>query len=229
MVSSAFRLRRFGVAVLIVVATVGFGVATAATAQACSVAAHCYGETFESPSGISGDFVIATPSCLSIPSGNFVTDEIWVTSSGNTYWVEAGYLQLGSNLSINGIPGAGRYGFWGDKRPGQQFVDHVLETNPSLSAGAVVEIWRNSSTSWNTNFDGFPGLSTGNTMTATTAIYGSETTTASAHSLFAGTGVEYKTGSTWHTGLPSPGVDRNAPQTFAWTSGHTNFKAGVPC
>ena len=75
-------------------------------------------------------------------------------------------MQLGSGLAINGIPGAGRYGFWGDKRPGQQFVDHVLETNPSLSAGADIEIWKNSSTSWKTSFDGYPGLSTGNTWQA---------------------------------------------------------------
>ena len=46
MIFSGNQLRRFGVAALLVAPTVGFGVATAATAQACSVSAHCYGEAY---------------------------------------------------------------------------------------------------------------------------------------------------------------------------------------
>jgi hypothetical protein len=229
MVSSANRLRHFFAAALVAAATAGWGVATSPTAQACTINSHCYGEAWQSVSGIAGDYMISTPSCLGIPSGNFVTDELWLTSSGNTYWVEAGYLQLGSGLNVGGIATAGRYGFWGDDRPGDGFHNHVLETNPSLSGGKDVQIYKLSSSSWSTEFDGHFGASESNTMTAATAIYGSETTSNSAHSLFAGTDVEYKTGSTWHVGLPSPSTAATSPQTFAWTSGHASFKAGAKC
>lgn len=228
MVFFANRLRHFGAAALVVATTVGWGVATSSTAQACTVSSHCYGEAWQSASGMDGDYMFITPSCLGIPSGNFVTDEMWLSSSGNTYWVEAGYLQLGSGLNVGGIATAGRYGFWGDNRPGGGFHNHVLETNPSLS-GTDVEIYKLSSSIWSANFGGYYGESSSNTMTPATAIYGSETTSGTTHSLFAGTAIAYETGSTWHDSLPSPGTAADSPQTFAWTSGHVNFKAGAAC
>jgi hypothetical protein len=225
------KLRFFGAAALLVAVTIGGGIATASTAQACSINTHCYGETYASHAGVAGDFVVAAPSCLGIPSGNFVTDEIWLTSSGDTYWVENGYMQLGSNLNVGGITTAGRYGTWGDNRPnGGGYHMHVLENNPSLS-GADIQISEHSSSSWDTIFDGYTGESTANPLRPVTVIYGSETSSASAHSHYAGTGLEYETGTgaVWHTGLPGYSTNIDSPETFAWTSGTTNYTAGVSC
>lgn len=200
---------------------------SALPAEACTVSSHCYGEAYSSPSGIIGVYTYIQPSCLGIPSGNFVTDEAWLSSSGNTYWVEAGYLQLGSGLNVGGIASAGRYAFFGDNRPGGGFHNHVLETNPPF--GVDTEIWKNTSSTWYANVDGVQGESTSDTMTSTTGIWGSETTSNTTHSLAAFSSVEYYVGSTWHSGLSSWGTAANSPQTFSWTSDYSAFKAGSPC
>lgn len=223
------NLRHLGAAAAILAGTAGWAVAAASPAEACSLSSHCYGIAAGSASGIDGDYVFITPSCLSIPSGNFVTDELWLPSSGAAYWVEVGYLQLGSGLNVGGITTAGRYGFWADKRPGSQFYAHVLQTNPPLSAGAPAEIYKNGSSSWETYFNGYFGTSTSNTMTPAYGEWGSETTSGSAHSLSTGTSAEYETGSSFHSGIPNPSWESTPPQTFSWTSTYTSYKAGAPC
>ena len=154
------KLRHLGAAALLVAGTVGWAVAAAPAAYACDINNHCFGVAFGSATGIDGGYVFVTPSCLSTPSGNFVTNELWLASSGGTYWVEVGYLQLGSGVNLGGITTPGRYGFWGDRRPGSKFYAHVLQNNPSLSAGAPVEIYRLSSSSFQTYFNGYLGTST---------------------------------------------------------------------
>jgi hypothetical protein len=223
------KLRNFGAAALIVAGMIGWAVAAAPPAQACSLSSHCYGKTYGGVSGINGDYVFITPSCLSTPSTNFVTDELWLVSSGGTYWVEVGYLQEGSGLNIGGITTAGRYGFWADSRPGGGFHAHVLQTNPSLSTGAPAEIYKNGSSSWETYFNGYFGTSTSNTMTPAYGEWGSETTSGSAHSLHTGVSAEYETGSSFHSGIPNPSWGSTSPQTFSWTSTYTSYKAGVAC
>jgi hypothetical protein len=223
------RLRALLVAALLVAGSFVLEATSALPAEACAPpsADHCYGEVYSSPSGIIGVYTYIQPSCLSIPSGNFVTDEAWLTSSGNTYWVEAGYLQEGSGLNIGGITSAGRYAFYGDNRPGGGFHDHVMETNPPF--GVDTEIWKNTSSTWYANVDGITMESTSNTMTSAQGIWGSETTSDTGHSLAAFSSVEYYVGSTWHSGLSSFGTLVESPQTFSWTSPYTAFKAGSPC
>jgi hypothetical protein len=222
------RLRYSGAVALLIAGTVGWGVAAASPAEACSLTSHCWGDVSGGVSGINGDYVFITPSCLNIPSGNFVTDELWLGNGAD--WVEVGYLQHGGNLNLGGITTAGRYGFWGDKRPGYNFSAHVLQNNPSLSGGAPAEIYKTGTNTWETYFNGYFGTSTGNTMTPTYGSWGSETTSGSADSLSTGTGTEYRTGSTWTNGVPHPGTpQQNSPQTFSWTTRYTAYKAGVPC
>jgi hypothetical protein len=216
-------------AALLLAGTAGWAVASASPAEACSVSSHCYGVTTGSASGIDGDYVFITPSCLSTPSGNFVTDELWLVNSSAAYWVEVGYLQLGSGLNVGGIATAGRYGFWADSRPGGGFHAHVLQNNPSLSAGAPAEIYKVNSSTWETYFNGHFGQSTSNSFTPAFGEWGSETTSASAHSMHTGTTAEYETGSSFHSGVPNPSWGSSSPQTFSWTTRYTNYKAGVPC
>lgn len=223
------KLRLWGATSLLLAGSVGWAVAAAPPANACTISSHCFGVAFGSASGIDGDYVFITPSCLSIPSGNFVTDELWLASSGGTYWVEVGYLQLGSGVNLGGITTPGRYGFWGDNRPGSKFYAHVLQNNPSLSAGAPAEIYRLTSSSFQTYFNGYFGKSTSNSMTPAYGQWGSETSSGSAHSLSSGVTAEYETGSTWHSGIPNPSWGSTSPETFSWTSRYTSYKAGVPC
>jgi len=216
---------------LLLVASGVLGGVAAAPAQACTTSNHCYGTVTGTAAGIDGDYIFITPSCLSIPSGNFVTDELWLVDSASApNWVEVGYLQLGSGINVGGIATAGRYGFWADQRPGGGFHAHVLETNPYLTGGVPAEIWKNTSSTWFAYFNGYTGESTSNTMIATHGDWGSETTSASAHGLHTGTGAEYEIGSTWHLGVPNPSGGTPAlPQTFVWTTYNTDYKAGVAC
>lgn len=228
--SLTLTLRLGAAAALLVAATVGWAGASASPAEACSFTNHCYGTTEGTPSGIDGDYVNITPSCLGTPSGNFVTDELWLVSSSATYWVEVGYLQLGSGVNLGGITTAGRYGFWADQRPGSQFFAHVLQTNPSLSAGATAEISKAGSATYNAYFNGHSGTSRSNTMTPQYGEWGSETTSASAHSLSVGDTAEYETGDAFHSGVPSPrSWGSNSPQIFSWVTKYTSYEAGVLC
>jgi hypothetical protein len=228
--SSGRRLRILSAAALVMAGTIGWGIATTSPAAACTINTHCYGEANGPKSGIDGVSIDITPSCLSIPSGNFVTDELWLTAPGSTtYWVEAGYLQLGANLNVGGIATAGRYGFFGDNRPGGGFHNHVLHTNPALQDTAV-EITKNTSSTWWAYFGQYSGESTSNTMSPTEGQWGSETTTASAHSLYLGTYALYETGSSWSSGIPNPQTPApSSPETFSWVTRYSSYKAGVAC
>lgn len=201
-------------------------------AQACTTSSHCYGVAFGDLSGIIGDAVTIEPSCLSIPSGNFVTDEVWLVDANAAHWVEVGYLQHGGNLNVGGITAAGRYGFWGDARPGSRLFDHVLQNNPPLSPGVGAQIQTNGHDSWGAYFNGIGGFSTSNTMTPAFGEWGSETTSASAHSISFGDNAVYQTASGWHVGVPnqpSSGISANSPQRFSWAVNYYNYVAGVPC
>jgi hypothetical protein len=229
---SAHRARVLGIASLIIVGALSWGVSFPSPAEACSIDSHCYGLALGPKSGIIGDYVVIAPSCLSTPSVNFATDELWLVDVGSTtHWVEVGYMQLGANLNVGGIVGAGRYGFWGDFRPGHTvFFNHVMVTNPSL-ASTNVEITRTSSSTWETYFGPTTtGESTSNTMTPTEGQWGSETSSASVTSHYAGTDAEYETSSGWYTGVPNEQVPTpSAPETFSWTSKPANYTSGVAC
>lgn len=230
----ARRLRRLSVVALVIAGAIGWGVAItspAATADAsCTVNSHCFGLALGPESGIKGDSVDIAPSCLSVPSGNFVTDELWLSQPGtNTYWVEVGFMQNGGNLNVGGIVRAGRYGFWGDRRPGSGGVDHVLQTNPP-PVNTAVRIQRNTSTSFWAYFGRHAGLSTDNRMTPTEGQWGSETSSGAAHSLFAGSIARYLTRTGWHSGIPHARTPRpGPPETFRWTVKYSAYRAGVSC
>ena len=219
--------------ILCVLALLIAGTATASPAQAsCTSTNHCYGVAFGDLSGITGDAVTIEPSCLSTPSGNFVTDEVWLVDATAAHWIEVGYIQIGSGTNVGGLTTAGRYGFWGDDRPGSQLFNHVLQNNPPLSPGVGAQIQSNGHDSWASFFNGHEGTSTANTMTPNFGEYGSETTSASAESVSFGDNAVYQTASGWFTGVPGEpgsGTTAESPQTFSWQVKYNNYFAGVPC
>lgn len=232
--SAMFLLRRLSAAALVIVGTIGWGVAItspAAVASSCTIKTHCYAVVNGPKSGIVGDNVLIAPSCLSIPSGNLVTDEMWLTHTGTTtYWVEAGYLQIGAGLSDGGIAGPGRFGFWAYLLPGHKFYAHVLQKNPSLR-GTTVTIVRAPNKTYVAWFGAYHGVSPATTLTPTEGQWWSETTTVRAHSLYTGSQASYLTGSDdWHSGVPNAQVPRpGTSQTFRWIKKPVSYRAGVAC
>lgn len=210
---------------------VASGVVAAAPAYACDVNNHCYGIVTVNSSSIDGNQVDISPSCLSVTSGQFVTDELWLLGSGGG-WVEAGYLQHGGNLNIGGITQAGRYSFWADLRPGSTFYAHVLQSNPTLTYHTTA-IWRSASNSFGVQMGGITvsPASTSNSMSVTGEEIGSETTANSGvHSYGWWRNIQYRSGS-WFSGLPAgtQSTSSNYPQQFSWISQPTSFNAGVAC
>jgi hypothetical protein len=174
-------LKRIFVAVLTLAVSGGISLVATTSAVACPTT-HCYGAAFGSTSSFDGVSEVVTPLCLTTSTGNFVTDEAWLASSDSTYWVEAGYIVLGSGVNMNGIPSPGRYLFWGDKRPvDNTFIGHVMETSPSLT-GRTVAIWKVSPGIFTAQVGSYTQNSTNNSMVPGQAIYGSETPAAGSHS-----------------------------------------------
>jgi len=210
----------------------GIQTATATSASACGLpnAEHCYGIALSSPAGLVGVAADVSPSCLSTPANSFITNELWLVSSGSSYWVEVGWLQQGSGVNIGGHTTAGRFGFWADLRPnGGGFHTHILQTNPTLGF-RTLQLERATSSTWTIHFGGLVDTSTGNAFTPVTGEWGSETTANTAHSYASGGSIMYKTSTGWHSGLPStPSVSQNAPEKFVWNSKYVSYSAGVPC
>jgi hypothetical protein len=223
------KLGHLGIALLLAGGTVGWTAATASPAEACSLSSHCYGEAYGHASGIDGDYVTITPSCMYAPSGTFVTNELWLSDSANSYWVEVGYLSEGSGLNIGGIASAGNYAFWADSRPnGGGFHAHSFMRHPA--AGEGVEIYKIDSSDWGVYFAADFGESTSNSYTPYNGIWGSETSSASTESHGTGESAEYETGNdNWYTGVPNPNWFSDSPETFSWNNDYYNYTDGVPC
>jgi hypothetical protein len=113
------HLRR-GIAVFTLAFVVGqvLLLATAFPAEAC--AGRCYGRVrWPNPDAPSnhGAYGVLNVDCLKVNNTDyFVDDEIWVASSGASYWVEEGMAY--------GAPRTDRYWFWADNRPGSQYYEH---------------------------------------------------------------------------------------------------------
>lgn len=165
------RLRLPTILMAAVVAAFLSCITNATAAYACSDSSHCYGVAYGHASGMTGVSAQISPSCLSVPSGAFVTDQLWWQDSSATHWVEAGFLQLGGNLNLGGITAAGRYGFWADLRPNSSYSAHVFQNNPSL-AYTTVSIRQSATNQYTTVFGGYTGSSSNNTMAANTGAWG---------------------------------------------------------
>lgn len=188
---------------------------------------HCYGLVFGHPAAVSGLGVTLSPACLYVPSGNFITDEIWLAdASSPPNFVEVGFID-NNGIPINGIPTSGRYGFWGDQRPGHLYAGHVLESDLPLYATGL-SIQESGYQQFTVAFASHTGVSTSNSMTPRTPEYGSETTSNTGASYSTGTGVQYRNGS-WYNGVVSPTYLIQAPQTFTWITATTSYHAGDPC
>jgi len=224
LIRSSRRSVAIGLAVL--VAVIGTAFAGAPPASACSLSSHCYGIALGSASGFNGVFAEIQPTCLSVPSGNFVTDEIWMTGANNA-WIEAGFLQHGGGIDVGGITSAGRYGFWGQERPGGSFSNHVLVNNPPLQQTGA-EIAPAGSGTWDVSM-GTGSVQTTNSLTVTGGNWGSETTSGSAHSFGIWSTNEYHAGGSWHSGIPNATKSVNAPESFIWINKPVEFDAGVGC
>jgi hypothetical protein len=89
----------------------------APNASACSdsnSANHCYAEAVISTGTNEGIFAYLNVGCLYEPSnGNFATNEMWDTSSGDQYWVEVGVI---GGDDYNGGYDTKKW-FWANNRP----------------------------------------------------------------------------------------------------------------
>lgn len=206
-------------------------VASALPVQACDLNAHCYGigQTPNS-TNLNGIESTISPTCLSAPSGNFLTDEMWLNDDTQSHWVEAGYLVEGSGLNVGGIMSAGTYGFWADLRPGYDFAAHVLQTSPSL-AYTNVSILGVGNNTYQTAFGSHVGDSVANTMNADNIQVGSETTSSASHGYsFAKSAMWEDDAQALHSGVwQGQALTPNAPQQFSWITRPTSYNAGTAC
>lgn len=210
-----------------------FIVESASSASACALtpnSAHCYGETWTSSGSVVGVADTIAPYCLSSPSGNFITDEIWLADSPESSWIETGFLAVGSGVNVSGIATPGTYLFWGDDKPGGGGLhNHVIVTSPSLSATRL-SIYENGVYTYAVNAGTYSTSSTSNTMNPYIGIYGSENTANSGtHSYGYFYSSDYLKNGTWGTGTNGTQSTQNAPESFSWSTLGSTFYAGVAC
>lgn len=205
-------------------------VSVSESANACTLTSHCYALVFNNAQQETGVQVNINPYCLTTTSGDFVTDETWLTTASITnYWVEAGYLEKGANVNVGGITAAGRYGFYADSRPGGGFHAHVLVTNPTLD-DHIVQIYDDGSNRFSAGFGTYFGDSTNNSMNPWLGQYGSETTTGASHSYAFFSKMMYRNSNyVWQSGVVNPGYRNDSPQTSTWFNPPYSFNGGVPC
>lgn len=199
-------------------------------ASACDNNNHCYGTAWSNPSGIIGLAADISPSCMRAPNQTFTTDELWLEDSSAVNWVEAGWLNQGTNLSIGGNTTAGIFGFYADSRPGGGFHAHILEVGPPTGTFKHVAINKTASNTYYGGFDGHQGLSTGNSMTPTVGQWGSETNgnTTAGYSWVRNT--QYFSNGSWHSGTgPDFSVEVDNNQNFSWISQPNSYNAGPSC
>jgi hypothetical protein len=230
-----FKRTTFSVMLLLLAAV---GVATwGDPAAACSTSDHCYADAIAGVAA-KGIAVSITPSCLTAPYANDVSNEIWLIDARNpsaVSFVEVGYLQMGGGYTLGTgsytLSAAGRYGFWADQRPGHAYAIHVLQSSPSLTAGAFISITANGTNAWQVYFNGHTNNSTSNSMVPNNIEYGSEATSAAATDYGLAVGAEYQdSGGTWHNGMNGPTVPApDTPQKFSWVTKSTSYHAGAPC
>lgn len=198
--------------------------ALAGPAAACSLSDHCYGIAQYPRSGVLGGKATIDPYYMSVPDGNFVTNELWLGDTGGTYWVEVGWTR--NYATFQGVP-QGLSIFWADSRPGGGLHNHVLETNPS--GGKTVYVMQGyPSTTYGVGDGTYAGTSTNNTMTPYVVNVGSETTSAGACSKSHDYGMSYSVGNGW-TLFPTANTEADYPQSVSWISYPSNMNAGVTC
>lgn len=125
---------------------------------------HCYGVQFWG--GANGADTRITLHAISGGNG-FANNELWLITSGATYWVEAG---VKSNYDF--FPADSSVFFWADNRPGGGYAEHYSTT---LTGGdyskpnTLTRITRSGSSNWNVSVnDGYTsltGTSTNNNIT----------------------------------------------------------------
>jgi hypothetical protein len=202
------------------------------SASACGndVADHCYGVVMSKDSTIMGARVDLDPFCLSSPLSSFVTNEMWVIGEpSGVYFEEVGYLRQGTGYPVNGIPGAGTYGFWASHKPGHAYAAHVILNDPALVNRHLI-IEKTSSNAYELTMSGHHATDIGQTMNPGFAEWGSETGSAASHSDGMGTNVKYQHGSTWTVGAPANrSYVRDYPEDLSWINFTTDYFAGVTC
>jgi hypothetical protein len=190
---------------------------------------------YVSPAGTRGVYTAIQPACLAVPLNNFVTDETWLYDGiGN--WVEVGFIDDNLNIlgPIQGLPNNYQMAFWYDHRPvdgGGPGNGHVLEYSPAW-VNSTAYIAYSAANTYQIIFgpsNNYSGLSTDNSMSPTTGIYGSETTSNVTTSMAFFSNMSVNTYGTWtNPALPIMAL-AEAPQTQAWYSLYAAMNAGAPC
>jgi hypothetical protein len=139
---------------------------------------HCYGTTFWGGANGADTRITLNPSLNGGGTNNdrindsFVTNEMWLESSGATYWVEAGVI---SEYSYAGTTYP--FYFWADNRPsGGGFSFHYI-TSEASSGNALVRITRSGTSNWNVlvrDSTSYTGTSTVNNISIANIMLGAE-------------------------------------------------------
>lgn len=194
---------------------------------------HCYAYAATIPPTIDGIASYIDPDCLSVPSNNAITDEVWLADA-STNWVEGGYV-YNNGLSLGGLTTNGVLGFWADQRPGAGgYHAWALVNNPPLTH-RIVSVRQTSSSTFIVNFDGHFGYSTGNTQVPFVGIIGSETTdpTTTAHSYGFFGSMMYRSAGPfggWSSSLYNPSSPPGTgPEHLTWNVVGKSAFAGAYC
>lgn len=196
-----------------------------AWAGECTLDRHCYGQVQSFPIDVDGVAATITPVCLRTGTqwDSFVTDEIWLASSGGSYWLEAGYIQ-NNHGNINGL-GSGRRAFWAELTPTHDFVAHGIDVKglPALRVAIAVH----PRDRYTITYGDHSATTAINTMTPYEGIYGSETTTTRSRNRAVWTHVQYRSGGRWLQGMVRPLVTREQP--ISWLRKYRSIRAGNAC
>lgn len=201
------------------------------TASACDLANHCYGEVVQPSYAVIGalDGVVSTvtPTCLFSAFNSFATEEVWLSSPSDSYWVEVGYIN-NNNVTINGIA-SGLSGFWYDRRPGGGDHGHILVSNPTYIPRSA-SVRQTGTNTFLVNFGGITANSTSNSMVVDHGIIGAESTDGGNLLWATHKTLEYHiSGGAWSSQLTGVFLVQNIPMSWQWSTQLKSGYAGSAC
>jgi hypothetical protein len=211
-------------------ALVGVAGTGAASASTCNLVVHCYGNT----AGIGeGGYAEIARTCLYAPPGNFVTEEMWLSTIDSKRWVEAGFISI-NDLQISGDTKkrTEQAVFYANQTP-TSWSFHIIEEHPAATT-MTLELYYSSTNTYTliANTTNHHQVSMVNSMSRSLMhlILGSESTSPYSHSMNTGKYIQTEISPTsWLPGVRGPAQIINSPQTFTWVSKPTSYKSGISC
>jgi hypothetical protein len=145
-----------------------------AFAYSCTGVDHCYGVNSWSggTTGVSAWITANRLTCSGCGLNDFITNELWLATGSQQYWVEAGITTYNKATDTNPANTPRTSYFWADWRPGSQWYEHEMDQIPGADLGQYTyfEILKVSGANqFNVTVSGYSGYhaygySTDNTM-----------------------------------------------------------------